>query len=120
MTSIEFHLRPSRRANGGEGRLFIRVIHDRKSGHITLPYRLYPEEWNESLRRPVIPAGYHSRSMYLREAAAFLEKERGELRAIVNRLETEGVFTVRDILAHYRVKTHPKVWPHWFRPCMRN
>ncbi len=55
MISIEFHYRPSRRREGGEGKVVLRVIRRRKSVSLTLPYSLRPGEWDPVLHQPVIP-----------------------------------------------------------------
>lgn len=109
MTSIEFHRRPSSYGDDRAGSLFVRVIRDRRTRSVTLPYRLYASEWDERRRCVVMePGGIQSnagrleRMQWLAQVAEHLEEERRLLRSIVRRLEACGTFTAYEVGEIYR------------------
>ena len=46
MSSFTLNYRASTKGTHCEGSLYVRVIHERKSATVTMPYRLYPQEWD--------------------------------------------------------------------------
>lgn len=104
MTSIEFHLRSSLRNRRSKGSVFVRVIHSRKACCVTMPWRLYPEEWDKK-RHEVVYGGHPSpmRIQQLCKISQEMQLMRQYFEEIVNRLEWEqGVFLATDIVAVYR------------------
>lgn len=47
MASIKVKFRPSTVA-GHEGTIYYQIIHERKVRQLLSPYKILPEEWNES------------------------------------------------------------------------
>lgn len=75
MTSIKFKLRLST-ISGKPATLYIQLIHKREVKTITLPYKLYPYEWNnlheEVIFFQAVPHRYH----YLKEIDKQVIKEK--------------------------------------------
>lgn len=103
MTSIEFHLRPSVRPGNNPGSLFVRVIHRRVPRSITLPYRLFPDEWDPVGHRVIYDPSNKNRLKRLRK----IEDEIGYIRLfledVAECLEISGhEYSSTDIISAYR------------------
>lgn len=85
MTSIKFKLRLST-ISGKPATLYIQLIHKREVKTITLPYKLYPYEWNnlheEVIFFQAVPHRYH----YLKEIDKQVIKEKKTLFSIIRQL----------------------------------
>ncbi|MDH6534293.1 hypothetical protein D0T51_06210 [Parabacteroides sp. 52] len=103
MTSIEFHLRTSSRGRKHLGSIFLRVIHDRRTASITLPYKLYPDEWDSKEHQVLYMPDNISRFRKLQRIETDLDDIRAFLLNYAERLEQEGrEFYSTDIIAAYR------------------
>jgi len=86
------------------GSLYVRVIHERVSRSVTLPYRIYPEEWNPVEHRLLFPSENLHRFQKLKRIETELEHVKLFLEDAVDRLEAEGrAFNSNDVIAIYRV-----------------
>ncbi len=105
MTSIEFHLRSSIRNKRSKGSLFVRVIHGRIARSITIPCRVYPDEWDQKEHTIVFHSANKQRFAGLRKIEEELLRTRHFLENILNNFENEGIpFTSSDIITAYRRK----------------
>lgn len=102
MTSIEFHRRVSSRGVGGMGSLYVRVIHRRKTRSVTLPFRLYPNEWDPEKRLILHEGSSLLRQDYLRRAEAAMVEAIHQFWLIIERLEEKGEYSAEDIVSRYR------------------
>ena len=105
MTSINFHFRPSTRAGYCEGKLFIRVIHNRKPKNIVTDYKLLPHEWDQKGQKVLLPENDHPRLIYLNDIRTRMSEDLYKLRTVVDLLSRQGNYTVEDIAAGVRKKT---------------
>ncbi|NDV97371.1 hypothetical protein D0T84_21080, partial [Dysgonomonas sp. 521] len=100
MTSINLHYRPSERAGNYPGSLYLQVIHERRARKITLPYKIYREEWDS--KNKAIVDSTSQRDNYLYEARRGIEEETVRLRAIIRELESKNsYFEVEEITDVY-------------------
>ena len=83
-----------------ELRLFVRIIHRRKALCINLPYKLYPDEWDQR-RQDVIISNYSRRSSYLRAVSKSLVRVRKKIRMLAGDLEKKGEYTTRQLKNAY-------------------
>lgn len=103
MTSIDFHFRPSRRQRRLPGSIFVRVIHQRKIRSITLPLKVYPEEWDAVEHQVLFRPENKARFGELSRIAAEMERIYQRLRQRIDRFEAEGrPYVAADILDEYR------------------
>lgn len=105
MISIELHHRTSSRGMNYAGSLFIRVIYSRKSANITLPYSLYPEEWDRHRKRVCWENVHKSRVDYLNRVERETVRVMNTLHQITDRLQEQGEFTSQKLVSEYRMKT---------------
>ena len=102
MASIAIKKRESQ-VEGKAGRLFVQVIQQRKARIESLPWWVYPDEWDIVKRRMVIPAGCsEARSRTLFDIQQAVDKEQRVLEDIVTMLQARGSFTAADVLNEYR------------------
>ncbi len=71
---MTFHLRLSKRKDAA-GSLFVRVISGRRSVTLTLPYRLFPSEWDDRKKCVLLEEAATVRREYLREVDSLLVKD---------------------------------------------
>lgn len=102
MASIAIKKRESQ-VEGKVGRLFVQVIQQRKTRIESLPWRVYPDEWDAVKRCMVIPAGCSERrTRTLLNIQQAVDKEQRLLEEIVTTLQARGTFTAADVLDEYR------------------
>lgn len=103
ITSIDFHLRPSKRARRSPGSIFVRVIHERCGRSVTLPLRVYPDEWDTVEHRVVFDRDNCARFAALQRVETELEKVRSLLQERVDRfIDEKRAFTAVEVLDVYR------------------
>ncbi|MDH6304368.1 integrase [Parabacteroides sp. PF5-5] len=107
MATIAIFLRPSAKGVGFPGSVYIRVIHRRKVLTVTMPYRLFVEEWDVGKGFVVFPPGVAAaRRGYLREVEEMLRLDVERLKEHIRQLEAEGVeYTVQEVLAVLRYRS---------------
>lgn len=104
-TSIDLHHRNSTRGKNFSGSLFVRIIRERKSASITLPYTLFPEEWDRNRKRVRWEDAPKSRLDYLRRVERETVQVLSCLRQLADRLTLKGAFSSLELVAAYRLKT---------------
>ena len=97
MASFNFHLRESVRAGYSEGRVFIRLIHERRVCEITTPYRVFPDEWDGAGNGLVIHAGSGQRSLRLKDISERMRCDSERIRRIIFRLDASGCYTIDEL-----------------------
>lgn len=97
MATYAYHLRRSTRPGRHEGRMFIRIIHERKFKDITTEFMLYPDEWNANEQTIVMPGPGSARLRHLIDTEDKMAMELERVKNIVRGLEIRGYFTVTDI-----------------------
>ncbi len=105
MATIHFALRPSSRPGRHPGSLVLRVVHDRKSRAITLPVRLYPEEWNPDTLQVILPPDDLCRAGYLQESADKIAQCIRSVNDHISHLEKQGRYTAAEVISRYRLHT---------------
>lgn len=103
MSSLKFHLRFSSSLEDRESRLFVRVIHNRKTRSVSTPIFLYPNEWNEKEQEITRKNARSDRIDYLIQAQEELNETRVFFKSTISRLEKEGVYTVSELAETYRI-----------------
>ncbi|NDV97069.1 hypothetical protein D0T84_19480 [Dysgonomonas sp. 521] len=99
MTSINLCYRASLRPDL-PGSLYLQVIHRRRTRKVTLSYKIYKEEWDNTNK--AIVGSTSQRDNYLYEARRGIEEETIRLRAIIRELENKGTyFEVEEITETY-------------------
>ena len=104
MSSFTLNYRASTKGTHCEGSLYVRVIHERKSATVTMPYRLYPQEWDPLNRCINFDRAHSFRLKYLHEIDNKIQSDKEFLIHTINRLHDQGSYTLEDILAGYRLK----------------
>ncbi|MCD7936655.1 MAG: site-specific integrase [Tannerellaceae bacterium] len=104
MVSINIHFRPSRRGKEYEGRLFVRMISCRRSASFTLPYRLFPWEWDPGKSRVVTEHAPEARRAYLLSVVNNLTHELQLLQELRNEMPREDEQTVHRLLTAFRMR----------------
>lgn len=98
-TTIEFHFRPSRREKRSAGSVFVRVIRKRSGRSLTLPLKIYPDEWDHAEHRVAFPSENKNRFPYLWKAEHEIERVRFMLSERISKLEAAGhPFSSADVL----------------------
>ncbi len=98
MTSFKFHFRPSAKQGTADGKLFIRVIHRRKSTTIPTGYVIRKEEWNNDTRSVVLPENDPTRSLYLSGILKRMSENAKRLESLLSSLPASGIYDVDDII----------------------
>ncbi len=102
MYSINLHFRPSVRCGHTDGKLFLRLIYNRQSGNITLPYRIDSSEWDQKEHRLSWIGCPSERVHYLMDLQRRLDQEKEAFRLFVSSLEGKKDLNIRDIISSYR------------------
>lgn len=101
MTSITYHLRPSSRGREYAGSLFIRVIHQRKPLNLTMPWRIFANEWDKARQKIVYSADGVDRFLYLKGIEEQMSSEQNLLASIISALECKGEFNLNEVRKIY-------------------
>lgn len=99
MTSIKLKLRTTTRPEK-QASLYFQLIHQRQVKTITLPYKLYSQEW-EPVNEEIIFQANSYRFEYLKDVQQEILKAKQLLHSIVYQLEQRSSFTTDDILFLY-------------------
>lgn len=102
MTTLKFILRKSNRGNLFEGRISARLIHERKVRVSTLAIGLFPNEWNEQEEKIIFGEEGTQRYRYLNRASEALKNYREQFSEVIECLEKQGSYDVRDINIGYQ------------------
>ncbi|MFC4676747.1 phage integrase SAM-like domain-containing protein [Dysgonomonas termitidis] len=97
---MSFIYRPSSRGTDYVGSLNMRFIHHRKIKQLSIPFKLYPEEWNADQQR--IVHKYPERESYILQAEKYLAQSKSLFEQAVCLLEKDGHYDVEDIALHFR------------------
>ncbi|MCD7935916.1 MAG: site-specific integrase, partial [Tannerellaceae bacterium] len=108
MVSMEFHYRPSSRQNGKIGKIFLRIIYNRRSGNITFPFTVRREEWDDAKHSLVTTTCDPERSVYLAEVRKQLSVEKEVFWTIIAEQVKKGSFTVNEVIRMYRFQRREK------------
>ena len=103
MTSVKFRRRKSQ-ASDQPGRLYVQVIHRRVVATMSLPFRLYEEEWNNKAGRIIYPQdSTEEKAQELTGVMKYLGRENEIWKHILAGLEKKGGdYTARDIIDAYQ------------------
>lgn len=104
MSSFTLNYRASTKGTHCEGSLYVRVIHERKSATLTMPYDLYPNEWDQLNRCINFDTADSSRLKYLHEVNHKIQLDKELLVKIICRLKEQGRYNAEDVLAGYKLK----------------
>ena len=115
MTSFNFILRPSTKCGRHTGSLSLRIIHDRKVKTVTLPFRLYPDEWDTVRQSVIYPENDSERTIYLKEIETRIETELASLKSITAASEQQGRYNIGDIMDKYYHKQNAGNLLNWSR-----
>lgn len=102
MATFRYHLRPSKVKGSDEGRLFIRVIHQRKMKDISTSYPIRSDEWDERSGRIVYGRSDHSRNRYLTKIEEKMSNDLACLRSIESDLASAGDYTAADLAEGFK------------------
>ena len=97
MASFNFHFRGSSRAGECEGRLFIRLIHNRKVKEITTDYRVFPNEWDYGSGTLKIPDNSNHRTRHLLDTEQRMQRDVERIKSAIGKLETGTHYTIDEI-----------------------
>jgi integrase len=97
MSTLTFYLRASSLGSDTPGRLYLRVVHRRKSKSISTPYKLYPGEWDSRLQEVTINRN-NPRSGVLEEAREYIFRMREQFNPVVDEFSTRAFYTAEEIL----------------------
>lgn len=96
--------------SGKELRLFFRVTHLKVARRISIPFKVFPEEWDDVNHRIIFPTGIGTdRRQYLEYVRNSIEAESRRLHSIIIDLMACQPFTVDDILRRFRRQEAEKV-----------
>ena len=102
MATFKFVFRPSMKVGRHPGSLSLRVIHGRRPKTVSLSLRLYSEEWNGTTQTVVFPDDAPERIGYLQGVQERITACAGKVDDIIRQLDLKGVYTVGDVVEHYR------------------
>ncbi|MCC8188636.1 MAG: site-specific integrase [Bacteroides sp.] len=85
--------------------MFLRLIYNRQSGNIALPYRIDSSEWEGKQHRLLYMGSSPDRVTYLRELQHRLDKEKEAFCLFVSKLGDRKDLNIRDILSSYRCQS---------------
>lgn len=108
MATFTFHYHPSKRLGERTGRVFIRVIHARKTKDLKTKYHLFPHEWDEKNRCVLLPPVDHPRFKYVSNVSTGMEEDLQYYNSIVKVLGMYAPYTVEDIVDRLRKKPQEK------------
>lgn len=94
MTTHHFLFRPSVRPSR-PGHIHLRITHSRQSRTISLPLKIYPEQWEDAKER--------STDEHINQQ---LDENQALIKRIVTILEQQGDYTVADIALRYRCQSN--------------
>lgn len=101
MASVKVKFRPST-ADGGQGRVFYRVIHNRTARQQKTGYRLYADEWDSRLSEVVLLPSDESRKLYLAEIRNGMAADIRRFHKVINTLERSGhPYSADDVIAGF-------------------
>lgn len=101
MSSLKFHLRFSSSLDDRESRLFVRLIHKRKSRSVSTPIFLYRHEWNEKKQEIVLEEANPNRIDYLIKSQEEIAATRIFFESTIIKLEKEGTYSASDLAQAY-------------------
>ncbi len=101
-TTIKMHVRPSSLGRDREGSVFLRVIHARSSNDLTLPFRLYPSEWDGEKQQVVTDYCTRDRRTQLWRIEKELHEELNWLQSEAQRLHTEHRLSAALLMERYK------------------
>lgn len=101
MATYKFHFRPSSKLGLQEGKLFIRLIHDRISRTIRTTYAVFPHEWDAGARKILFPDECNERLAYLLDLQEQISDDLKRLGAIDKNLNNRDSYTVHDFIEAY-------------------
>lgn len=104
MSSFTLNYRASTKGAHYEGSLYIRVIHQRKAVTITMPYRLYPHEWDNKKRCIIFDKADPSRLRYLYQIEHNILLDMEFFAKTSRVLYEQGRYTPKDLLLEYKFK----------------
>lgn len=100
MATIKIIYRGSSKGSG-DGTLFFRIIHKRKSRQVHTGYRVACDEWDDEKGSIVVNKG-NCRSEYLKTVQSKLQRGMTRLNQIITNFEkTGGEFTVEDVVEKF-------------------
>lgn len=100
---MTFHLRLSKRKDAA-GSLFVRVISGRRSVTLTLPYRLFPSEWDDRKKCVLLEEAATVRREYLREVDSLLVKDLRLLQEISSGISSVDKNTARWVVERFKAR----------------
>ena len=111
MTSINFILRPSSKADGQPGSLMLRIIHSRRVRNLTLSgSRLYAHEWDSKTQSIVYPENDPERSSFLQTVEQRIDNKRALVGDYLVELKRRGAYSVNDLVCLIRKRSsHDKL-----------
>ncbi|NDW10045.1 site-specific integrase [Dysgonomonas sp. 520] len=105
MASISFVFRPSTRIGDQKGSLSVRIIHMRRTKVLSLPFRIYPHEWDKDKQALVFPMTDQVRIHYLMQIEEKLSEINSIFEHIIENLELDGRYTAVDVVNYYKFRT---------------
>lgn len=100
MTSLNFVLRATTKT-GKPGSLSLQVTHVRKSKTITLPIRLFSEEWDAGSQSVLCSSDDPERTAYLLKSQERLADYKDRINQIISDLKKKGEYVVDDIATRF-------------------
>lgn len=107
MTTIKI-LRRTSRGRDYLGSLYVRVIHERRVSTLTLPIRLYGNEWDSRNECVSYQGSDTYRQRELTMVSTQLRQVREQFSDILNKLESSGAYHSRDLIRLYRWRSNKK------------
>lgn len=103
-TIISVNLKRRQGADNREATLFLQVIYRRKVRQISLPYKLYKNEWDENRQLAVAPPGcLPERCLFLMEVNRKAEEAKYRLQTVITRLSKNQAATIDTIIESYKM-----------------
>lgn len=101
MASVKIKFRPSV-ADGGQGTIFYRVIHNRVARQQKTGYRLHASEWDSRSSEVVLSPSNESRKLYLAEIRNGMAADIRRFHKVVDTLERLGhAYSADDVIAGF-------------------
>lgn len=104
MATLKTIFRPSSKGDEFEGSICLRIIHKRRVKVITLPYKIYSTEWDNTKRSLIFPNELKdSRNFHLQHINERLHYLYSFLGGIIHSLEIRGTYSLEDIVSEYEL-----------------
>ena len=102
MASYKYHFRKTKKTDSDDGKLFIRVIHDRKFKDIATPHAIRSSEWDEERSRVIYHIDDPARNDYLADVESQMRHDLAALDILDRQWVEKRDFTAEELVGAFK------------------